>query len=134
MPINLVTPPTPTAPLTTADYNAQNVSYEAPMAALMNKILHLSEWDTLTVPALHRFTYINHGGSLFQVQNSVYAITDPGVADGRVYIRVIRSGDTLTASFVNSTAGYSWYYVYNGFYHADGSQLLPYVLYLDDYL
>jgi len=129
--INLITQPTGGAPLSTNDYNYQNVDIGVLLNVLLNKSLLLTEWDTLTVPAITRYVYINHGGAIFQVQDSDYAITDPGVADGRVYIKVERSGDVLEAEFTDDTTGYSWNYIYNGFYHADGSQLLPYVLWLD---
>jgi hypothetical protein len=129
--INLITQPTGGAPLSTNDYNYQNVDIGILINILDRKQLHLTEWDTLTVPALARYVYINHGGAIFQVQDSDYAITDPGVADGRIYIKVERSGDMLDAEFTDDATGYSWNFVYNGFYHADGSQLLPYVLYRD---
>lgn len=127
MPINLITAPTGGAPLTTADYNAQNIYIQALMLSKDKSTLHLTEWDSATVPALSENVYINHGGALFQVQDSDYAITG-SPSDGRVYVKIERSGDTLISEFVNSASGYSWNYVYSGFYHADGSQLLPYVL------
>jgi hypothetical protein len=129
--INLITQPTGGAPLSTDDYNYQNVDIGTLLNILDRKQLQLTEWDTITVPALARYVYINHGGAIFQVQDSDYAITDPGgLADGRLYIKVERSGDELDAEFVDDATGYSWNFVYNGFYHADGSQLLPYVLWL----
>jgi len=135
--INLIIQPTGGAPISTDDYNYQNVDIGVLLNILDRKQLQLTEWDTLTVPALARYVYITHGGDIFQVQDSDYDITDPGgIADGRIYIKVERSGDVLEAEFVDNATGYSWNYVYNGFYHADGSQLLPYVLILDtgDYL
>lgn len=130
MAINLIPAPTGGAPLTTGDYNAQNAYIQSLILALNQKTLHLTEWDTLTRPRIEEGVYINHGGALFQVQGSSSVITGSPSA-GRVYIKVSRSGDTLTAAFVNSASGYNWSYVYNGFYDSSGNQLLPYVLWLD---
>lgn len=127
MAINLVPPPTGGAPVSTTDYNAQNVNIYAQFNSMDQNTLHLTEWDTLTVPKLKQDVYISHGGSLFQVQTSDYTIGG-APANGNVYVKVSRSGDTLIAVFVNSIVGYSWDFNYNGFYHADGSQILPYVL------
>lgn len=131
MAINLITPPTGGAPLTTADYNAQNVYIQPLVSAMYKAPLHLTEWDTLSKPGLKEGVYINHGGAFFQVQDSNYEFISGTPTPGRVYIKVIRSGDTLIASDVGSATGYSWNYVYNGFYHSDGSQLLPYVIFFD---
>lgn len=129
--IELVQSPTGGAPLNTDDYNAQNVLIQAMLNQYMAGQLHLTQWDTLVEPGFARYIYIMHGGALFQVKGGDYIIADPGVIDGRVYIKVERIGNELTAEFTNSAVGYLWNFVYNGFYHADGSQLLPYVLYLD---
>ena len=130
MPINLIPPPTGGAPLSTDDYNSQNILIQSLLYNLMQSTKHLTEWDTLTKPELERYSYIQHGGALFQVQESDYTITG-APSDGRVYVKITRTGDELDAEFVNSAVGYSWNTVYNGFYHSDGTQLLPYILYLD---
>jgi hypothetical protein len=130
MAIELIDAPTGGAPVSTDDYNNQNILLQSLIYHLMNKTLHLTEWDTLTIPELAENSFIQHGGATFQVKDSDASISG-SPSDGRVYIKVERSGDVLTASFVNSASGYSWNSVYNGFYHSDESQLLPYVLYKD---
>lgn len=126
--IDLVTAPTGGAPLTTNDYDAQNNYIQAAINRLLADQLHLTNWSNLSVPAVSQYVYIQHGGALFQVNNSNATISG-SPSNGRVYVKLTRSGDVLTASFVNSASGYSWNYVYCGFYHSDGTQLLPYVLY-----
>ena len=127
MAIELVTAPTGGAPLSTNDYDAQNNYIQAAINRLLADQLHLIEWDTIIVPKIAQGVYIQHGGALFQVNDSDESITGAPV-NGRVYIKLTRAGNVLTAAFVNSAVGYSWNYVYNGFYHADGTQLLPYIL------
>lgn len=132
MAIELIDSPTAGAPLTDADYNSQNILIQSLLYHLMQNTKHLTEWTTLVEPELELYTYIQHGGALFQVKTENYSITDPGVIDGRVYIKIERSGDELIATFVNSAAGYTWNNIYNGFYNTDGDQLLPYVICLDN--
>jgi hypothetical protein len=130
MAIDLVKAPTGGAPLGDADYDAQNNYIQAAIYALMSKQLHLTRWDNLLEPKIKQGVYIPHGGALFVVNSANEEITDPGgLANGRWYIKVERTGDILEAEFTDSAAGYSWDYTYCGFYHADGSQLLPYILY-----
>jgi len=129
MAFNLVTAPTGGVPLSTNDYDAQNQILQALLYNLMQKTKHLTEWDTLVEPEMAKNVYVQHGGALF-LGDSDTAIAGAGaLADGRVYIKVDRAGDALTFTFVNSAAGYEWNDAYCGFYHADNTQLLPYVLY-----
>jgi len=130
MAIELIMAPTGGAPLGTADYNSQNVIIQALLYHLMQKTRHLSEWDSLVKPELLENVYIQHGGALFQVKTEDYTITG-APADDHVYVKITRTADELDAAFVNSAAGYSWNNVYNGFYHADGTQLLLYLVWLD---
>lgn len=118
------------APLTTADYNAQNLHILAALLLAKQGVLHLTEWSTLTVPAIAAGVSIMHGGNLYMNENSNLAITDPGVVNGRVYIQISDAGGgTLDAEFTNSAVGFSWNNAYQGFYNAGGDQLMPYVLY-----
>lgn len=128
MACELVTPPTGGAPLTTDDYDAQNQILQSLLYSLMQNTCHLTEWDTLNTPEVAENSYIQHGGALYRVNDSDSAIAG-APANGRVYIKVTEAADVLTFSFVNSAAGYSWNSVYNGFYHVDSTQLLPYILY-----
>jgi len=126
---DLITAPTGGAPLSTADYDAQNNYITAAINRLLADQLHLTEWDTLTVPDISNSVYVEHGGALFQVTGGDLAITG-APNNGRVYVKVVRTANALDFSFVNSAAGYTWNYVYNGFY-SGSDQLLPYVLYKD---
>ena len=72
-------------------------------------------------------SYITHGGTLFVVDTEAFAVWPP-TSDGTYYLKVATSGATLALSWVASTSGYSWNAIYNGLYHADESQILPYQL------
>jgi len=125
---DLVTGPTGGAPVNVDDYNSQNNILQALLYNLMQNTKHLTEWDTFNEPDMAEGVYVQHGGALFLVKDGDVGIGG-APANGRVYVKATRAGDALTFSFVNSAAGYSWNNVYCGFYHADGTQLLPYVLY-----
>jgi hypothetical protein len=130
MAFELITAPTGGAPLTINDYDAQNQFLTACINKLMSDQLHLTEWDTLNEPKIKQGVYVQHGGALFIVNDANEDISGAGgLSNGRVYIKITRVGDVLTASFTNSAIGYSWDYQYCSFYHADGTQLLPYVIY-----
>jgi len=130
MSVEKITPPTPSSPGTTDDYNQQNVLIQSEIFKFNENFLHLTNWDNLLQPVIKQGVYVSHGGSLFLVKNTDEIISGLP-ADGRVYIRATQSGDFLTFDFVNSATGYSWNYVYCGFYNAGGQQLLPYVLWKD---
>ena len=127
MSVEKIIPPTPSSPGTTDDYNQQNVLIQSEIFKFNENFLHLTNWDNLLQPVIKQGVYVSHGGSLFLVKNTDEIISGLP-ADGRVYIRATQSGDFLTFDFVNSATGYSWNYVYCGFYNAGGQQLLPYVL------
>lgn len=127
---NKVTQMTGGVPAGTQDYNAQNLHILAALLLAKQGILHLTEWTTLTVPAIAAGVSIMHGENLYTNENSDLAITDPGVANGRVYIKISDAGGgTLDVEFTNSAAGFSWNNAYQGFYNIGGDQLMPYVLY-----
>ena len=93
---------------------------------LGNQSMILTEWTNTTgTPAVALGSYIGHGGVLYVV-SSEEAVTLPG--DGTYYLKVVASGDTLILSWISSLSGYAWNAVYNGLYHADESQILPYML------
>jgi len=127
---DIITAPTGGTPVNVNDYNSQNNILQALLYNLMQNTKHLTEWDTLNEPDMAEGVYVQHGGALFLVQDGDLGIGG-APANGRVYVKATRALDALTFAFVNSAAGYSWNNVYCGFYHADGTQLLPYVLYLD---
>jgi len=129
MAIPLQTPPTGGAPITDADYDYQNNILTTFLNELNSKQLLLTEWDTLTEPEIASGVNIQHGGARYRATSNTAITGAP--ANGRVYIKIAVSGSAIVASFVNSAAGYTWSYIYNGFYHADESQLLPYVLWKD---
>jgi hypothetical protein len=130
MAINLITAPTAGAPIDTDDYDAQNTYLQALINWGHQTNRFLTEWETLSEPEIADGIYIMHGGALYLVDGDESISGSP--SDGRVYVKVEDSGsDTLDVSFVNSASGYSWNDIYNGFYHADGSQLLPVICALD---
>lgn len=131
MAITKMTQPTGGAPLTTDDYSNHVAINEQLINNLPKNTFLLSEWDTLTEPEISLGVNIQHGGSFYKVDTADEAIAG-APADGRVYIKLAAAGaplgSILTATFVTSLAGYSWDNNYQGFYHADGSQILPFIL------
>lgn len=112
-------------PVSTTDYQGQNAHINAFIQQMMGDQLHLTEWDTTTVPALAQGVYIAHAGILYLVDSSDYTISG-SPADGDVYIEVHASGDVLVSNFITDLSDYSWNHVYNGLYDSSGYQVLPY--------
>ncbi len=112
-------------PVSTTDYQGQNAHINAFIQQMMGDQLHLTEWDTTTVPALAQGVYIAHAGILYLVDSSDYAISgSPDYGDN--YIEVHASGDVLVSNFITDLSDYSWNHVYNGLYNSSGYQVLPY--------
>lgn len=110
------------------DYTAIVDHLNAFLKQVGSNAMILTEWiNTTTTPAIALGSYISHGGVLFVVDTEDYAITAP-VADGTYYLKVEASGDTLLLSWASSITGYAWNAIYNGLYHSDESQILPYQL------
>lgn len=87
----------------------------------------LTEWTNASGwPKLAMGSYIFHGGASYLVDTEDYEIGAPG--NGTHYLRIAASGETLTVSWISSLSGYVWNPIYNGLYHADQSQILPYQL------
>jgi len=122
-----ITAPTGMVPLTDADYTAQLAYLTRLVAQIGKNPCLLTEWATLTQPKISDGVYWDHGGAVYLNSGDLTITGAP--ANGRVYVRVIDTAGVLVASFVNSAVGFSWNYSKQGFYHADGSQLLPYVLF-----
>lgn len=109
------------------DYEAIVSHLNAYTRQLGSQAMILTEWtNTSGTPAIALGSYISHGGVLYVVE-SEEAVELP-VADGTYYLKVAASGDTLALSWVSDISGYVWNAVYNGLLHADGSQILPYML------
>ncbi len=90
----------------------------------------LTEWTNASEwPKLAMGSYIFHGGASYIVDTEDYTIGEP--SDGTYYLRVMASGETLTVSWISSLDNYTWNPIYNGLYHADQSQILPYQLVVD---
>ena len=122
-----VTPPTGGIPVSTDDYNAQNILIENFLFQYNIKTLHLTNWDSLAQPEIAIGVALNHGGVLYIVKTSNQIITGTPTT-GRIYIKAELSGGLLVYSFVNSAAGFAWNYTQRGFYNGAGDQLLPYVI------
>lgn len=133
MAINLVTAPTGGAPLSTADYNAQNQYLQTLIKSLDQNQLHLTEWDTMTAPKIAEDVFIQHGGVLFQVESAdeIIGSGSPSSA-GKSYIRLSQTNSTLNAEWEADISGYSWNNIYNGFYNVSDQQILPYIIYYTD--
>ncbi len=87
----------------------------------------LTEWTNASEwPKLAMGSYIFHGGASYLVDTEDYEIGAPG--NGTHYLRIAASGETLAVSWISSLTGYAWNPIYNGLYHADQSQILPYLL------
>ena len=117
-----------TDPPVAGDYTILQAKLDAYAKQVGNQGMILTEWtNTTTVPKIAMGSYITHGGTLFIVDTEDFAVPAPA-GDGTYYLKVAVSGDTLAVSWVASTAGYAWNSIYNGLYHSDESQILPYQL------
>ena len=117
-----------TDPPVAGDYAILQAKLDAYAKQVGNQGMILTQWtNTTTAPKIAMGSYITHGGTLFIVDTEDFAVPAPA-GDGTYYLKVAASGDTLVLSWVASTAGYTWNAIYNGLYHADESQILPYQL------
>ena len=87
----------------------------------------LTEWTNVNEwPKLAMGSYLFHGGASYVVDIEDHEIGEP--SDGTYYLRIVASGETLAVSWISSLTGYVWNPIYNGLYHPDQSQILPYQL------
>lgn len=125
--IDLIQYPRGGEPSTTDDYNKQNALIQQLLFQYNLKTLFVTRFNTFLKPKIAQGVSIHHGGAQFVVNTSDYDISGTP-SDGRVYIKLTRVGDQLQASFINSASGFSWNYIYCGFYNIGGDQLLPYII------
>ena len=117
-----------TDPPVAGDYTILQAKLDAYAKQVGNQGMILTQWtNTTTVPKIAMGSYITHGGTLFIVDTEDFAVTEPA-GNGTYYLKVATSGATLAVSWVASLSGYTWNAIYNGLYHADESQILPYQL------
>ena len=117
-----------TDPPVAGDYAILQAKLDAYAKQIGNQGMILTQWvNTTTTPAIALGSYITHGGTLFVVDTEDFVVQAPA-GNGTYYLKVATSGATLAISWVASTAGYAWNSIYNGLYHADESQILPYQL------
>ena len=117
-----------TDPPVAGDYTILQAKLDAYAKQIGNQGMILTQWtNTTTAPKIAMCSYITHGGTLFVVDTEDFAVPAPA-GDGTYYLKVAVSGDTLAVSWVASTAGSTWNSIYNGLYHSDESQILPYQL------
>ena len=117
-----------TDPPVAGDYTILQAKLDAYAKQIGNQGMILTQWiNTTTKPDIALGSYIVHGGTLFIVDTEDFAVTEPA-GDGTYYLKVAVSGDTLAVSWVASLTGYTWNAIYNGLYHTDESQILPYQL------
>lgn len=109
------------------DYEAMVEKLDAYARTIGGQGMILTEWTNANEwPKLAMGSYIFHGGASYIVDTEDYTIGEP--SDGTYYLRVMASGETLTVSWISSLDNYTWNPIYNGLYHADQSQILPYQL------
>lgn len=117
-----------TDPPVAGDYAILQAKLDAYAKQIGNQGMILTQWtNTTTAPKIAMGSYITHGGTLFVVDTEDFAVPAPA-GDGTYYLKVAASGATLALSWVASLSGYTWNAIYNGLYHADESQILPYQL------
>ena len=117
-----------TDPPVAGDYAILQAKLDAYAKQVGTPGMILTEWtNTTTAPKIAMGSYITHGGTLFIVDTEDFAVPAPA-GDGTYYLKVAVSGATLALSWVASIAGYTWNAIYNGLYHSDESQILPYQL------
>jgi hypothetical protein len=110
------------------DYEAIVAHLEAYTRQIGNQGMILTEWtNTTNAPKIAMGSYISHGGVLYVVEDEDYSLPSLS-SDGTYYIRVAVSGDTLALDYITDLTGYVWNAIYNGLYHPDGKQVLPYQL------
>lgn len=114
------------------DYNKQN-SYLSGLAIGLGQSLPRSIFDNIgsdTLPNICIGAYIQHGGIFYVVDSEDYVITG-SIVVGKNYISVRPAvgGATLTAVWVQSDSGYTYNNAYNGWYDANGYQLLKEYVY-----
>ncbi len=108
------------------DYEAIISHLEAYTRQVGNQGMILTEWtNTTNAPKIAMGSYISHGGVLYVVDTEDYVL--PALSsDGTYYLRVAASGETLALEYITDLTGYVWNAIYNGLYHSDGKQVLPY--------
>lgn len=113
-------------PVDITDYEAIVAHLEAYTRQIGNQGMILTEWtNDTTQPKIAMGSYISHGGVLYVVEDEDYGL--PALSsDGTYYLRVSASGDTLALDYITDLTGYVWNAIYNGLYHSDGKQVLPY--------
>ena len=117
-----------TDPPVAGDYAILQAKLDAYAKQIGNQGMILTQWtNTTNAPKIAMGSYISHGGTLFVVDTEDFAVPAPA-GDGTYYLKVAASGATLAVSWVSSLAGYTWNAIYNGLYHSDESQILPYQL------
>jgi hypothetical protein len=130
MAINLIPEPTGGAPIGVVDYNYQNALQQALHG--MNEYNNiLTEWDTTTEPEIAVGARFIHDGGIYECQGANEAIAG-APAEGHVYIKATEALGVITVEFVTNTVGYAFDPIKGGWYHADGTQLFPFILLLYD--
>jgi hypothetical protein len=112
MAINLITAPTPTAPASLADYQAQNNLLEAGFLNGMDKI----QFDSNLILEGAVF---NIGGAIYRADSNTAITGTPSN-----YVKITPAGSTASAAYVSNLSGVSWDAAYNGYYDGSGNLYL----------
>ena len=117
-----------TDPPVAGDYTILQAKRDAYAKQIGNQGMILTEGtNTTNAPKIAMGSYITPGGTLFVVDTEDFAVPAPA-GNGTYYLKVAASGATLALSWVASLTGYTWNAIYNGLYHSNESQILPYQL------
>ena len=127
MAITKLVSPNTSVPVVEGDWALAMAQMTALKTVMSGNQMVLTQWtNTSTLSKLANGAYIHHLGAIYVVDTEDFAITVPA-ADGTYYIRIVDDGaDSLDVDFVTDISGYNWNPSYNGMYHNDGYQVLPY--------
>ena len=71
MAIEILPVPTGGAPLTTDDYDSQNVEIQNSIFSVNRETIYLTEWGTLIEPEIEQGVVIHHAGNLYIVNGNL---------------------------------------------------------------
>ena len=126
MAITKLISPNTSVPVVEGDWALAMAQMTALKTIMSGNQMVLTEWiNTTTVPKLALGAYLHHLGSVYVVDTEAFAIEAP-VTNDTYFIRLAVDGESLAVTFITDISGYSWNPAYNGMYHNDGYQVLPY--------
>ena len=107
MALERVSIPTPTAPVSSADYVSILSQLEAKNQAFMGASVVIGS-------TIHEGRIIDIGGVLYKSTSDTTITGTPSR-----FVKVTASGATATAVFISNLTNVTWNHVYGGYYHVD---------------